>query len=319
MVFRALSGHTALMINNRHSRAIPARIPLADATTILPRKPSNNPSIRRTDGGRVLRAIAFPPALKLLDRLRYAIRARQYSLRTEETYVAWVRRYILFHGKTHPSLLDGNAIAAFIEHQSVSKLASSSTIRQAMSALVFFYSNVLAIDLPWIENLVTPKRPIFVPTVLTPAEISLLFDHLQKSYLLVAQILYGGGLRLNEALSLRIKDIDLDRLEITVRQAKGKKDRRTCLPAAIVAPLSAHIEKVRDLWQQDRQANFAGVMLPAGLEHKYPHYGKEWPWFWLFPARFLSIDPRSKIRRRHHIYDDSFTRALKLDAAQRPS
>jgi integron integrase len=299
------------MTNSQYLRSIPARMPLAGSAKHSQTQASDNYSIRRTQGGRALRTIAFPPDLKLLDRLRYVIRARQYSLRTEESYVAWVRRYILFHGKTHPSQLDGNAIAAFIEHESVSKLASSSTIRQAMSALVFFYSNVLAIDLPWIENLVTPKRSVFVPTVLTPTEISVLFDQLQKSYLLIAQILYGGGLRLNEALSLRIKDIDLDRLEIVVRQAKGKKDRRTCLPAAIVPPLGVHIQKVRALWQLDRQSNFAGVMLPLGLENKYPHYGKEWPWFWLFPARLLSLDPRSKIRRRHHIYDDSFTRALK--------
>jgi integron integrase len=304
MEFRVLNAHTRFMTNSRYSRAIPTRKPLSNAAALSQTQTSDDLSMSRTQSGRSLRAIVFPPELKLLDRLRYVIRMRQYSLRTEESYVSWVRRYILFHGKTHPSQLGGSAIAAFIEHESISKLASSSTIRQAMSALVFFYSNVLAIELPWIENLVTPKRPVFVPTVLTPSEISLLFDQLEKSYLLIAQILYGGGLRLNEALSLRIKDVDLDRLEVIVRQAKGKKDRRTCLPAAIVPRLAAHIQKVRALWQTDRQENFFGVMLPPSLENKFPHYGKEWP-------RLLSVDPRSKIKRRHHIYDDSFTRALK--------
>lgn len=261
---------------------------------------------------RPVRPVSFPPGLKLLDQLRYVLRVRKYSVRTEESYVGWVRQYILFHNKVHPRQLDGSAIATFIEHYSVNRQASSSTIRQAMSALVFFYAHVLAIDLPWIDNLVTPKKPVFVPTVLTPKEIGAIFSQLEKSYLLIAQILYGGGLRLNEALSLRIKDVDLERLEIVVRQAKGKKDRRTCLPAAMVQSLSAHIHQVRAVWAEDRRLNFPGVSLPDGLENKYPHYGKEWPWFWLFPARFLSTDPRSKIRRRHHVYHDSFARALKI-------
>lgn len=178
---------------------------------------------------------------------------RKYSVRTEESYVGWVRQYILFHNKVHPRQLDGSAIATFIEHYSVNRQASSSTIRQAMSALVFFYAHVLAIDLPWIDNLATPKKPVFVPTVLTAKEI-------------------------------------------VVRQAKGKKDWRTCLPAAMVQSLSAHIHQVRAVWAEYRRLNFPGVSLPDGLENKYPHYGKEWPWFWLFPARFLSTDPRSKVR-----------------------
>jgi integrase len=174
--------------------------------------------------------VVIPANLKLLDQLRYVCRARQYSLRTEDSYAQWARRYIHFHNKQHPAALNGTHVKNFIQYLAVDRACSASTVRQALSALVFFYREVLKRELPWIEGLTTPKQPIYVPVVFSQREIQDLFKALEGTWRLIAQILYGGGLRLNEALQLRVKDIDFDRCTLTIRQAKGTKDRYTCLP-----------------------------------------------------------------------------------------
>jgi integron integrase len=269
-------------------------------------------AIRRTAGGRISRSVDFPEGMKVLDRLRFAIRARQYSLKTEEAYVFWVRRFILFHGKEHPAKLSPEAIATFINHQSVYGKAAASSVRQAMSALVFFYGQVLKQDLPWIEGLVSPKTPYLQPVVMTPSEVSRVIARMEGTWALIAKLLYGSGMRLNEGLSIRVKDLDLERLEITVRQGKGKKDRPTCLPASLVPQLTDHLARVRGLWEQDTLAQRPGVYLPHNLEKKYPNGGREWAWYWVFPSQKSAHDPRTGQKRRHHIFDQSFSRALQL-------
>lgn len=269
-------------------------------------------TLRRVVGGRAVRAIDLPEGLGILDQLRFAIRARQYSLRTEEAYVYWVRKYILFHGKEHPSNLSGENIATFINHESVYGKASASTVRQAMSALVFLYSQVLKQDLPWIEGLVSPKKPYLQPVVMTPSEVSRVISHMDGTWALIARLLYGSGMRLNEGLSLRVKDLDLERLEIMVRQGKGKKDRPTCLPSSLVVPLTEHLARIRKLWERDTLAQRPGVYLPQNLEKKYPNGGREWAWYWVFPSQKSAQDPRSGLKRRHHVFDQSFSRALHL-------
>jgi integron integrase len=267
--------------------------------------------LRRSLSGRATRVFSFPDDMKLLDRLRFAVRARHYSLRTENVYVFWVRHFIIFHGKKHPADLPPEAIKEFINHQSVNAESSASTVRQALSALIFFYAQVLRIELPWIEGLVTPKKPFFRPTVMTPIEVSKVIRELEGTWALIAQVLYGSGLRLNEGLSLRVKDVDLERLELVVRQAKGKKDRVTCLPLSLVQPLRIHLKRVKTLWEEDRELKRSGVLLPSGLERKLRGAGEEWPWYWVFPSKRLSKDPRSEVWRRHHVFDQTFARILK--------
>jgi integron integrase len=257
-------------------------------------------------------ALSFPPGMRVLDRLRFALRARHYSHRTEEVYVFWLRRYILFHGKQHPENLPPESVREFINYQSVVGNCAASTVRQALSALVFFHSQVLQRELPWIEGLVTPKKPVRQPVVLSQKEVGAILNKLEGSWLIIAQLPYGSGLRLNEALSLRIKDLDFDRLELTIRQAKGKKDRVTCLSAHLVPILQEHISKVKEVWQYDRTNDRVGVFMPGALDRKYPNAGREWPWYFVFPSRRLLVDPRSKVRRRHHVLDQSFARALHL-------
>jgi integron integrase len=272
-------------------------------------------TLRRTASGRVAPVTRFPPGLKLLDQLRYAVRARHFSLRTEDTYVFWVRRYILFHGKQHPGSLQPDAVRAFVNNLSVDQQLSASTVKQALSALVFFHSHVLQHDLPWIDGLVSPKASRYVPVVLTPQELVAVFAKLEGTWSLIARLLYGSGMRLNECLGLRLKDLDLNRLEVVVRQGKGKKDRQTCIPASLVPELTEQIRKVRVVWEADRNSHLAGVILPGSLERKYPNAGKEWPWFWVFPSQRPALDPRSGIWRRHHVFDQSFARALKIAAS----
>jgi integron integrase len=288
---------------------------------LLPRNP-NRPDLIQTGqrahvANRSVRSaipVIIPANLKLLDQLRYVCRARHYSLRTEDAYTVWVRKYIVFHDKQHPSLLNGAHVQAFIQYLSVDRECSASTVRQALSAIVFFYREVLKLELPWIDGLITPKRPIYIPVVFSQKEVQSIFNALDGTWRLIAQVLYGGGLRLNEALQLRIKDIDFDRQTLTIRQAKGAKDRYTCLPASLVKPLKFHLVKVREVWVADVNSLQAGVFMPAALERKLKGAGKEWPWFWVFPSKQLSIDPRSRVTRRHHVYDQSFARALKLAA-----
>jgi integron integrase len=253
----------------------------------------------------------FPADMRLLDRLRYAIRARQYSYKTELAYVMWARDFIRFNDRRHPAELGPEEIRRYVDHLSVQRNCAASTFRQALSALVFLYSQVIGKELPWIEGLRTPKKPVRQPVVLTPGEITRVFAQMEGTLALIAELMYGTGMRLNECLSIRVKDLDLERREAIVRQGKGKKDRVTCLPDQLVEPLRAHLLRIRELWGYDQSLRMPGVYLPDALERKYPNAPKEWGWFWVFPSRKLALDPRSGIRRRHHLYEQSFSRALK--------
>lgn len=252
-------------------------------------------------------------APRLLDRVALAVRRRRFSRRTEEAYRGWVRRYVLFHGKRHPAGMGSQEIAAFLSHLAVERRVAASTQNQALAALLFLYREVLGetvaeLDLSGVERARRPRR---LPTVLSREEVRRLLGALDGEAALVARLLYGSGLRLLEALRLRIKDLDLDRRELTVRSGKGDKDRRTMLAAAAAAELVPHLARVRRLWGADRAAGAPGVEMPTALDRKYPAAGREWTWFWLFPAPLPSRDPESGVVRRHHLHESRVQRAVR--------
>jgi integron integrase len=251
------------------------------------------------------------PAIKLLDQVRAAIRLRHYSIRTERAYVYWVVRYIRFHGMRHPSALGAREATQFLSHLATEGDVAASTQQQALSALLFLYKFVLESDLPWLNDLVRPKKPARLPVVLNVDEVQRILQFMPGSHGLMAHLLYGTGMRLMECLRLRVKDVDFTRREILVREGKGNKDRVTVLPSSLIAPLQAQLEGARTLFALDRRAGRAGVYLPHALERKYPEAGKTWPWFWVFPAAGLSVDPRTQVERRHHAQEKPLQRALK--------
>ncbi len=255
--------------------------------------------------------ISSQPPVKLLDQVRDRIRYKHYSLRTEHSYVQWVKRFVLFHGKRHPSTMGAREVEAFLAHLANDGNVSASTHQQALSALLFLYKEVLGVDLPWLENLSRPKKPKRLPVVLTVTEVRKMLAQLEGTHALMARLLYGSGMRLMECVRLRVKDVDFERGEILVREGKGGKDRVTMLPDTLAADLRAHLVRVRSLWEQDREAGRAGVFLPQALDKKYPNGGKTWPWFWVFPSKSLSVDPRTGIERRHHAHEQALQRAIK--------
>ncbi len=250
-------------------------------------------------------------APRLLDLVRERIRVKHYSLRTEQSYIGWIRRYILFHGKRHPKDMGAPEVENFLSHLAVNRKVSASTQNQALAALLFLYREVLAIELPWLEGVTRAKMPERVPIVMTRAEIDRLFAHLEGTHLLMARLLYGTGMRLMECVRLRVKDVDFGRSSITVRGGKGAKDRITMLPQSLRDDLQTHLLRARSLWESDRAAGSPGVELPMALARKYPRAPLEWGWFWVFPARRPSRDPRSGIVRRHHTHEQALQRAIK--------
>ncbi|WP_449371482.1 integron integrase [Thiomonas sp.] len=251
------------------------------------------------------------PPPRLLDQVREAIRLRHFSLRTEQAYVHWIKRFILFHHKRHPREMGAAEVQAFLTWLAVEGQVSASTQGQALAALLFLYKQVLAVDLPWLDEVVRAKRPQRLPTVLTPDEVRRLLAQLEGTQALMGRLLYGTGMRLMECLRLRIKDVDLARREITIRQGKGDKDRRTMIPTSLLSDLSEQIARARRQWLRDRDAGLPGVQLPDALERKKPGEGQSFAWYWLFPAPELSLDPRSGIRRRHHAHEQGIQRAVK--------
>ncbi|MHB0971255.1 MAG: integron integrase [Thermoanaerobaculia bacterium] len=257
-------------------------------------------------------APANPP--RLLDRVREAIRVRHYSRRTEETYVAWIRRFILFHNNRHPSSMGAEEINAWLTHLAVEGHVSASTQNQALSAILFLYEKVLEEKIGWVGDVVRAQKRRHVPVVLTRDEVARVLGRLQGTWWLMGMLLYGSGLRQIECLRLRVKDVDLERRELVVRSGKGGKDRVSTLSESLVGPLGAHVERLRALAEEDRKNEVPGVEMPDALARKYPNAGHEWPWQWLFPARELSVDPRSGIRRRHHVYEKGLQRAIRAAA-----
>ena len=256
------------------------------------------------------------PSPKLLDLVKNAIRVRHYSLRTEESYVYWIRGFVRFNGLRHPRDLSAKEVTAYLTHLAVERDVAAATQQQALSALLFLYKQVLGIDLPWLDDIVRPKKPARLPTVLNEREVECILSLMEGVHGLMARLIYGTGLRLLECLRLRVKDVDFERREILVRDGKGAKDRVTMLPATLVAPLRNHLARSRVFFDLDRAASRPGVYLPHALERKYPVAGKSWAWFWVFPADGQSVDPVSGIERRHHQHEKSIQRALKKAVAQ---
>jgi integron integrase len=248
---------------------------------------------------------------KLLDKVRDKLRVKHYSIRTEQTYVHWIKRYIFFHGKRHPKELGARDIESFLTHLAVAGKVSASTQNLAKSSLLFLYREVLEIQLPWLENVTQAKAPKRLPVVLTVSEVQSVLSRLTGTHALIASLLYGGGMRLMEAVRLRVKDVDFARHEILVREGKGFKDRVTMLPEAIVAPLKAHLVKVKALHKEDLAQGYGEVYLPFALDKKYPNAGREWGWQYVFPSKNLSVDPRSGKKRRHHVDEKGVQRAVK--------
>ncbi|MDH5408131.1 MAG: integron integrase [Gammaproteobacteria bacterium] len=248
---------------------------------------------------------------RLMDQVRNVLRVHHYSIRTEEVYLQWIRRFIFFHNKRHPKDMGKPEVTEFLTHLAVKKNVSASTQNQALSALLFLYQKVLNIEIEWIDDVIRAKRPVRLPTVLSKHDVVRLLEAIRGEHKLLASVLYGTGMRLMEAVRLRIQDVDFDRKNIIVRSGKGDKDRVTLLPDVLVEPLKNQFLYSKRLFERDRGENAAGVYLPHALERKYPNAGKEWPWQWVFPAKNHSMCPRTKIIRRHHIYEKNLQRAIK--------
>ncbi|MBI1285388.1 MAG: integron integrase [Thiobacillus sp.] len=248
---------------------------------------------------------------RLLDRVRAEIRLRHYSLRTEQSYVDWARRFILFHHKRHPAEMGAAEIRDFLAHLAVERHVSASTQNQAKSALLFLYREVLKVELPWLDEVVAAKSAKRLPVVLTQVEARALLNAMSGTMGLIAGLLYGTGMRLLEGLRLRVKDVEFSRREIIVREGKGNKDRVTVLPENLILPLKAHLDKVRALHERDLAAGFGEVFLPDALAVKYPNAARAWGWQFVFPSPVRSADPRSGIERRHHVYETSVQRAVR--------
>lgn len=259
---------------------------------------------------------AAPPPPRLLDRVRQALRLRHMSRRTETAYVAWIRRFILFHGKRHPDEMGAFEIVAFLSDLAVRGRVSASTQNQALAALLFLYREVLARELTGLDDAVRARRPRPLPLVLSREEVRRVLAVLPPTPRLVGTLLYGGGLRLLEALRLRVKDVDFDRHQLVIRQPKGGRDRAVPLPRVAEAPLRRHLEQVRRLYESDVARGVEGPPLPGGLARKLPTARREWAWQWVFPATRIGVDPVGGRRFRHHLHETAMQRAVKLAGRQ---
>jgi integron integrase len=254
---------------------------------------------------------------KLLDQVRDVVRRRHYSIRTEQTYIDWIRRFILFHGKRHPSEMAEAEVTAFLTSLAREGKVAASTQNQALSALLFLYKEVLKQQIGWLDAVEWAKKPARLPVVLTREEVGRLLRQLLGGHRLMAGLLYGSGLRLMECVRLRVKDADFAYAHIVVRDGKGAKDRVTMLPVNLAEPLQRHLRKVKLQHDEDLEAGFGSVYLPTALERKYPNAHKEWAWQYVFASPRISSDPRScgrdgePIKRRHHVEESSLQLAVK--------
>jgi integron integrase len=248
---------------------------------------------------------------RFLDDVRRRLRLEHYSRRTEEAYVGWIRRFILFNGKRHPSELGEAEVTRFLSSLAVERHVASSTQNQALSAILFLYSEVLKKDLPWLEGLVRARGPRRLPSVLTRDEVAAVLSRLSGPSRLVATLLYGAGLRLLEGLQLRIKDVDFGASQITIRGGKGNKDRVTLLPASLREDLLRQVDFARHQHQVDLARGAGWVELPAALARKYPNAGREWPWQWLFPATRHYVAAGTAQVRRHHLHESVVQREVR--------
>jgi integron integrase len=249
--------------------------------------------------------------LRLFDQIRQTLRLRRYSARTEEQYLGWIRRFILFHRKRHPREMGAAEVTKFLNDLAENRNVSAATQNQALASLLFLYRYVLRQDLPWLDDLVRARQPQRLPVVLSQGETRAVLAQLDGVYGLIGNLLYGSGLRLMECLRLRVQDLDFDYLQVLVRHGKGGKDRVTMLPRLLVEPLRSHLEVVRERHRQAVRAGYGGVELPEAVAKKYAGADQQWVWQYVFPAATPSVDPRSGGRRRHHIYEDSVQRQMK--------
>lgn len=251
-----------------------------------------------------------PP--RLLQQVRDQLRTLHYSLRTEETYVHWIKRYILFHGKRHPREMGGPELEAFLSYLATDRNVAANTQNLALAAILFLYKVVLHQELPWLENVTRAKKPQRLPTVLTRKEVEALLQGLpDDSPGLVARLLYGTGMRITEALRLRVKDVDLEMSQIAVRDGKGGKDRLTVLPQSLIPPIKAQLAVRQTIFERDKAAGRASVWMPDALARKYPKAAAEWGWQYVFAADGFSRDPRTGESRRHHLNEQQVQRAVR--------
>src|SRR5215813_754576 len=251
-----------------------------------------------------------PEAPRLLEQVREAIRVRHYSLRTEGTYVGWIKRFILFHGKRHPRDMGVQEVHQFLSHLAVEGQVAASTQSQALSAILFLYQQVLRQDIGWLHDVVRAKHPRRLPVVLIQDEVAQVLRQLSGVPWIMGILLYGAGLRLLECLRLRVKDLDFASNQIVVRDGKDQKDRVTMLPQHVKAALQQHLQSVKHLHTRDQEAGHGAVYLPYALERKYPNANRDWGWQYVFPAPRLSRDPRTGIVRRHHTHEQVLQRAV---------
>ena len=248
---------------------------------------------------------------RLLDQVRDVMRLKHYSLRTERSYCDWIERFIRFHRMRHPREMSEAEVSAFLTHLARDGQVAASTQNQALSAILFLYQQVLRQEIGWLDNVERASRPARLPVVLTRDEAKRILHHLHGTFRLMAELLYGSGLRLMECVQLRTKDIDFAYAKIVVCDGKGAKDRVTMLPVTLAAPLERHLQKVRAQHEQDLEDGFGEVYLPHALGRKYRNAGREWAWQFVFPSARISTDPRTGERRRHHVEESSLQLAMK--------
>lgn len=254
------------------------------------------------------------PPVKLLDLVRQRIRLKGYSIHTEKTYCEWIKRYILYHNKRHPKEMGRKEIEKFLSHLVMDRNVAPSTQNQAFNAILFLYRNVLEMDMPDNIQALRSKKPVRVPTVMTREEAHKVISLITGEHQLMVKILYGCGLRTQECLRLRVKDVDFALNQTIVRDGKGKVDRITMLPDSIKDSIKTHLSYVQGIHQDDLRQGYGRVYLPYALARKYPNADKQWGWQYVFPSKKLSIDPRSGVTRRHHIHGSSIRRAVYLAA-----
>lgn len=255
-----------------------------------------------------------PP--KLLDRMADVLRTRHYSDRTREAYVAWARRFILFHGKRHPSSMGADEVNAYLTALATRDRVSAATQNQALCAILFLYRHVLGDPLPWIDGVVRAQRPARLPVVLTRDEVDQVLTRVKGLSGLVARLLYGSGLRLLEALHLRVKDVDFARRQLLIRDPKGRRDRATMLPKALTDPIREQLAAARTLHDEDLRLGFGEVWLPDALARKLPAAAGEWTWQWVFPATSRWRDAATGVERRHHLHESVVQRAVRRAAIE---
>ncbi len=248
---------------------------------------------------------------KLLDNVRNVLRVRHYSYQTEKTYVHWISQFIFFHKVTHPAEMGAAEVEAFLTHLAVERNVAASTQNQALAALLFLYREVLSVDLPWLDKFTPAKKSDRVPVVLTKEEVKLIINQLTGTNWLIANLLYGSGLRLIEALRLRVKDLDFGFKQIVVRDGKGGKDRFTVFPRALIEPLQQQLQAAEKLHEQDLRCGLGHAEMPLALGKKYPNAEKEWAWQYVFPSKSLSVDPRTSQTGRHHVSPSALQKVFK--------